>query len=420
MKKTIESGIPTQLEAMFISVSVILYSDGVLSIFQRVVLNNNEADFGGEEGNIVQQLCFILIFLIASFLFKKRNNSFVNIIVENKMIISILLLCFLSSIWSVNPAVTLRRAFGLSLTTFFSFYLITSFNLKKVLQLINKGLITCTFLSLFFVLFLPQMGLHTSGEHEGAWRGIYVHKNILGAISTLQAISSLCMYYFTSKRKYLFYWFFGLILIVFARSTSSLIITLMLSAVSHLVILVNRSKLEIKAFYLILFLLLILTSLVVYVNIESIFELFGKDMTFTGRTLLWYNLFEYIQKEPYLGYGYGAFWLGEFSLSGKLWNELGWEMPHAHNGYINVTLELGISGLILLIMLLIKKMRLLIRELFISKNSYFLWPFLILSFFIIGNFSETYVLKQNSIYWVLFVYSVLYSVKNKNSNVSSI
>jgi len=73
--------------------------------------------------------------------------------------------------------------------------------------------------------------------------------------------------------------------------------------------------------------------------------------TLTGRTEVWHELRGYVASRPWLGYGYESFWtpdrLQEFSDSN------GWAVPDAHNGFINLTLGVGLIGALLLTLVLI-------------------------------------------------------------------
>jgi len=72
------------------------------------------------------------------------------------------------------------------------------------------------------------------------------------------------------------------------------------------------------------------------------------DATLTGRTIIWAFAQKEIDHRFLLGWGYQSFWLVPGS---PAYTEApGWVrvMPNAHNGYYDVTLELGHVGLILL------------------------------------------------------------------------
>lgn len=73
--------------------------------------------------------------------------------------------------------------------------------------------------------------------------------------------------------------------------------------------------------------------------------------TLTGRTELWSELLTYVGAHPILGYGFEGFWGPMHTASVSL--ALGWVVPHAHNGYIEMLLDLGVVGLVLFVVTLL-------------------------------------------------------------------
>ncbi len=82
----------------------------------------------------------------------------------------------------------------------------------------------------------------------------------------------------------------------------------------------------------------------------SAIQLLGKDSTLTDRTLLWSELLK-VKINPLFGAGFESFWLGDRfrNFAESRW----WQPNQAHNGYLETYLNLGVVGLILLIVLLI-------------------------------------------------------------------
>jgi hypothetical protein len=66
----------------------------------------------------------------------------------------------------------------------------------------------------------------------------------------------------------------------------------------------------------------------------------------SGRTAIWHYALETIQLRPWLGYGYG-FWVTASTPKLNMWMAKGWPMPHAHEEYLDITLQTGIIGLCL-------------------------------------------------------------------------
>ncbi|MGC9965714.1 MAG: O-antigen ligase family protein [Syntrophobacteraceae bacterium] len=80
-----------------------------------------------------------------------------------------------------------------------------------------------------------------------------------------------------------------------------------------------------------------ITPFVGKLSIIDVSSAFGRDETLTERTVIWASLVPYAMKNPLLGHGYGGFW------NDKMRRETS---SHAHNGYLDTILDLGIIGVI--------------------------------------------------------------------------
>ena len=78
----------------------------------------------------------------------------------------------------------------------------------------------------------------------------------------------------------------------------------------------------------------------------SIVELSGHSATIEGRKMLWSELVT-MNVNPLFGTGFESFWLGDRLQ--KLWDEHWWHPNEAHNGYLEIYLNLGLIGLLMLI-----------------------------------------------------------------------
>jgi exopolysaccharide production protein ExoQ len=68
----------------------------------------------------------------------------------------------------------------------------------------------------------------------------------------------------------------------------------------------------------------------------------GRDTTLTGRVPLWEQLLK-MNRSPWFGTGFESFFLGE--RAERLWSIFTWHPNEAHNGYLELYLNLGIVGL---------------------------------------------------------------------------
>jgi len=89
--------------------------------------------------------------------------------------------------------------------------------------------------------------------------------------------------------------------------------------------------------------------------LAPIVGLTGKDTTFSARTVIWKVIKEHIKLNPYLGNGYGAYWVGPVQNSPSyIFLSVMYIYPtESHNGYLEVMNDLGIVGLLCLCVFLI-------------------------------------------------------------------
>ena len=84
---------------------------------------------------------------------------------------------------------------------------------------------------------------------------------------------------------------------------------------------------------------------IVFLNADAaLVQAMGRDSTLTGRTELWSTLGRMVV-DPLFGAGYESFWLGDRVV--KLWSVYWWHPRQAHNGYLEVFLNLGSLGVAL-------------------------------------------------------------------------
>jgi len=162
-----------------------------------------------------------------------------------------------------------------------------------------------------------------------------------------------------------------------------------------------------------------------FTEFETIVTFLGRDPTLTGRVPLWELLISIAMRRPFLGYGYRTFWMGYASPSGEVWNALIWNPQHAHNGFLNLWLELGFFGLVLVILLfadLFKKSLLntiTARQGDFERHNHYI--FLLTVLFIFYNLTETIVLQSGlkAYFWVLISYMYIYvQVEGKRMKIA--
>ncbi|MDD4169950.1 MAG: O-antigen ligase [Desulfotomaculaceae bacterium] len=301
---------------------------------------------------------------------------------------------------------TVRCSLFILATTAFGIYLAICYTRQQLLNLLVWTFGLSAVISLGLAFFLPEYGIH---QDSGAWRGIYGHKNGLGCCMALAALVCLLYSFSHVKKRLVGLGFCGISIALFllAKSVTALLVFSLILPVPLFLLLGYRltRSFSISRVYLILLIMLVLGCAAVWLvnNLDIVLAMLGRDITMTGRTRLWQALGEMIRQRPWLGYGYGAFWLGWEGPSSYVWQSISWQPKTAHNGYLDLWLQLGAVGVAVflcsLFTNLFKALVLLHRENNLEK----VFPLLLIFFMMLLNIPESFILVRNSIFWILYV-----------------
>jgi O-antigen ligase len=134
----------------------------------------------------------------------------------------------------------------------------------------------------------------------------------------------------------------------------------------------------------------------------------GRDPTFTNRTRIWQLVLEYIDRRPWFGYGFGAFWREQSEDAQVLWVALGFKTPHAHNSWLEMALGVGVigTGIAVLGWLVALYRTLRVAAAPHAEHVAFCLAFLAAIFF--ENLSEYEFFRPGRLMWALFVAIVVY------------
>lgn len=321
-----------------------------------------------------------------------------------------------SYIWSESPESTLSNMREVWQMTSFALYFAMRFTLKDQVKLVAWTFAIGSVLSILFALIIPDIGIHRL-DHPGAWKGIYDYKNTFGSMMVLSSLASFLLPIDKPIHR-LYKWAgFGLSLILMLLSTSKTSLVLSILLVLILSFYRNfRWRGKVSVIFLDVGILVLgCVSLVVFGEWVTILSGLGKDPTLTGRTLIWGVVFTQLQERPWLGFGRNAFWAGgsKYALAAGKAVADNFIPPHAHNGFIDLALDVGLLGFsIFLISFSIAYFRAL-KQAYAAKNSEEIWPLAVLMFLAMNNITESYLLRLSNIYWVLYITIALSVNKRK-------
>lgn len=391
-------------EYVFTIAAMLLYGGSPL----QLILTGGASEGGGRaftepDFAIIRLLCMVT-YMVFGLLLVYRWKQALYGLYKARVIIALTVFALLSYFWSDFPSFTMNRGIALIGTTLFGIYLGTRFTLKQQLKLLGIAYGIIVLLSLAFVIALPYYGI-MGGIHAGSWRGIYVHKNVMGRAMVFGSIILLALASEKRGNRMLPWFLFGIcgLFILMSRSATALGNFLFLT-VAFYVLRTTRWRYDLRLLSLILLILIGGTLYSLFLaNLETILGSFGKDTTLTGRTDLWPLVIQMIERHPILGYGYQGFWQGWNSPAGEIWANYGWNAPHAHNGFLDLTLELGLVGLGLFLFEAFTILLLGILRLQRTQTFDNFLCVLVPLFFLLYNMTESSILGRNTLFWVVFI-----------------
>jgi O-antigen ligase len=142
----------------------------------------------------------------------------------------------------------------------------------------------------------------------------------------------------------------------------------------------------------------------------------GRDITLTGRTDLWAELMKIGALHPILGVGYGGFWIS--SMAHKLWTVFTWIPESAHNGYLDVYLELGLIGLMILCGVVISVYN-KNAKMMLNNFEYGRIGLIFCIMILIYNITESSFTKTTNLLWFLFLLFGFQGLENVRTCQSS-
>ena len=364
------------------------------------------------QNNFVIQILFAVTYVIAFLLIGRRG--FFAWITKDRLLLPLLILALVSIFWSEDPAITFTRATSLLGTVIVGIYLADRYSFRELIKLLAWSLGLAVLLSVFAVIVRPSYAI-MSDVHEGAWRGIYVHKNVLGRFASLGVISFLMVATSFPRYRHIGWGGFLLSALVVLKSaslTASLVLVILLFLVP-VFLAMRRHPLLVPGLAVGL---LAVVSMGVWLTDSSsdLLKDLGRDSTLTGRVDLWESAAMVIQKSPWIGHGYGTARVGEGDdASTYLARFSQWNAPDAHNGFLNLTLDLGVVGLALFIAGFVAAFGRAIAYLRENRGVEALWPLVFFGFILLTNMTETVLLKNNNLDWVLYVATVLSVAKSR-------
>jgi O-antigen ligase len=358
-------------------------------------------------GDTMRQIAYIAAFAGIVFVAMRRRGA--GAFSSLPLILLVLLAwCLVSALWSAEPAVTVRRA-GLAVVLVLSAMLsVETLGAEKAMRLWRWVLLAVLVINIVSVKFVAN-AVHPAGEVDpalvGNWRGVYVHKNIAGAVGAMTAL----VFLFTPREKVwhklgdLVVVALALFFTVMTHSKSSLGL-LAIAAMAGVVYRIAWQREIDRTIALVAIGLVVIAGAVFVFADQALFtRLFSDPQQFTGRTQIWNAEIAYIKDHPLFGSGFGTF-AGTGGVSPLARYVGGWvssDVANGHNGFLQLLVTVGGIGFILAMIALIAVPALQFWRCNARAEKSVLFALFV--FLVLHNLMETDFLEGDGVAWVAYL-----------------
>lgn len=382
------------------------------------------------EGSPTDRLVFFLLIIAGAFILARRRLSIGRVLRNNAALTMVFLYCAVSVLWSDFPWIAAKRWVKWLGDPMMVLILLTEGDPAGAVAFVFKQLAFLLIpLSILFIKYYPDLGrAHSPWTGEQYYAGVTTNKNLLGYLLMVFGLYFICALVSSFRRRRaveagtavlmlsMIAWLFRI------ADTKTPLLCLFLSTFVIIGLRVSIIKRHFGKFCAAALLLAI--GLQAGFNVaEDIVGSAGRDMTLTGRTDLWESLFS-LTSNPWLGTGFESFWLGDrLARMWQLWPAF--KPTEAHNGYIEIYLNLGWIGLLFYGTFFAAAFRRVLKRMADRGDSVGPFDFneyavAYLMAFVLYNVSEGITRPLNFLYVVLLIFVTDYAVRTPIVKVTGI
>lgn len=304
----------------------------------------------------VRQLLYAILLILGII----STRPWANLRYLNSMpwpIIVFFMWCTVTLFWSDIPAVGAKRLTLTVLVTFLLFLTVKRLGYKSSVSILRKILVVTLIANYITTILFPHIGTMKYGSLNslGEWQGLMGHKNVAGFISSITAL----IFIFDAQRipyaaRAAVVGFAILFLYMADAWTSIISLTLSLAIASYLLITRNWAVRQNKgeevgrSRWIILVLAVLPLMVIIYVSFDGTLVLsqLQDSEGFSRRTQIWRPMYQYYLDHVVSGSGFGSYFTVETLDAVR---RGGWLLgvSQAHNGYLDIAVQVGLPGLIL-------------------------------------------------------------------------
>ncbi|GAA0209390.1 O-antigen ligase [Brevundimonas nasdae] len=326
------------------------------------------------------------------------------------ILFGLIALAYVSKYWSIDPEVTSRRVIAMAINSAFAVYVGCIFRGAPLPRMLMNTSLVMAIGSLIMVFAFPRIGVHQM-DNAGLWRGLWYEKNQMGLVMVVGAVSSAAVLAAdhlagNGRKPWVPLLAFGLttLLVMATQSKTSLLCWLLGVGMIGFWWLLKQGGAAITI--VAVWFAVVTSSLAAWLwNTDSaaILQALGKDPSLTGRTLIWEALMRRVAERPMTGYGFSAFWGVDSIPAREIRLETQWPVPSAHNGWIDLLVQLGWPGAIFVgAVMLVSAILVIVRLNGMGAREGY-WSIAYLTVFTALSLSESVLLTHANLPWILML-----------------
>ncbi|MCB1492675.1 MAG: O-antigen ligase family protein [Rhodobiaceae bacterium] len=330
---------------------------------------------------------------------------------NNQLIIVLMLaLSLVSALWSHSAGGTVFATIQLAITTLFAVYAPRALGYRNFLETMGWSFVIMIGLSLVFAVALPHYGFVQDTQNAGSLRGIFPQKNTLATYMTL-AIPTVSLLAFSSIGYMRLMWAgtagLALIMLLMTKSATALLLVLAMPFLVWFTLSIARSRANgLFVVGLTIFGFGALAA-AIYILGPLILEALGKDAGLSGRDSLWATILASFTTRPLFGFGFFGFWTDTSEFGGaRITSGVVWHPTSTHNAWLNMAIQLGVPGLLLMIALWVTGFMRSGRLIFLVGSPLAAWPFVVLIVMTTWSLVQSNFMNHQSVLHMYVIFAV--------------
>lgn len=320
--------------------------------------------FAGE-GSPLDRNVFMALLFAGLYVLSTRQRALIASLRSNPAAILFFSYCLVSVLWSDYPDVAIKRWIKGIGELVMALVVVTE---KDPLTALKRILSRAGFLllpaSVLLIRYLGDLGRGYDPDGMAMNTGVTTNKNTLGVITFVLSLGALWQIVSLVQDRnapnrgrrlvaQCVLLAFGVTILKMAQSATSQVCFILGAILILCTNLPMMKRRRVAVHVLVVTMVFSATFLMLSGSAGSLFHLIGRQSNLTGRTEIWSAVL-HVASNPVLGAGYESFWLGP--RVERVWSYLSQYMHvnEAHNGYLEVYLNLGTVGVCLIALILIK------------------------------------------------------------------